>query len=119
MLGGAVAIGAFRPEVFAPSPASVGVLALMVSAIAVNAAAVAIGARWTQPVAGGSFHPPPRSPIDGRLLVGASLFGVGWGLSGYCPGPAWVSLVSPNAGLIVFLAAVGVGMLLHDRVWAR
>lgn len=98
---------------------SPALMAVMVSAIAVNAAAVAIGTRWGRPLAGDAFHPPPRSPIDPRLLVGASLFGVGWGLSGYCPGPALVSLVSPNAGLIAFLAAVVVGMLLHDRAWAR
>lgn len=57
---------------------------------------------------------PKKGSIDVRLAVGASLFGAGWGLAGYCPGPA---LVSAGAGLrsaIIFTLAMLVGMVLHQ-----
>jgi uncharacterized protein len=50
--------------------------------------------------------------IDRRLLLGAGVFGVGWGLGGYCPGPAVVSLASGSPGVLVFVAAMAVGMWL-------
>jgi uncharacterized membrane protein YedE/YeeE len=50
--------------------------------------------------------------IDGRLVVGAALFGVGWGLSGYCPGPAIVSLATGASGVLVFVGAMIGGMAL-------
>ncbi len=64
-----------------------------------------------------SRSPPPcampsTGKVDARLLLGAAVFGVGWGLSGYCPGPAVVSLGSGSFGVIVFLACVLAGMAL-------
>lgn len=53
--------------------------------------------------------PPPSPLIDVRLIGGAAIFGVGWGLSGYCPGPALVSLVSGVTGVYVFVAAMLAG----------
>lgn len=55
---------------------------------------------------------PQRHEIDAKLLIGATLFGVGWGIAGYCPGPALTSIgaASPSAG--VFVPAMIVGMLL-------
>jgi uncharacterized membrane protein YedE/YeeE len=55
-------------------------------------------------------------PLDGRLVVGSAIFGVGWGLGGYCPGPAVVSLASAAPGVLVFVAAMLVGMLIFN--WA-
>ena len=49
---------------------------------------------------------PPTTGIDGRLVLGALLFGVGWGLSGYCPGPAIASLSSPYGGVAAFVVAM-------------
>jgi uncharacterized membrane protein YedE/YeeE len=48
--------------------------------------------------------------VDRRLLLGAGIFGVGWGLGGYCPGPAVVSIASAAPGVLVFVAAMVVGM---------
>lgn len=56
------------------------------------------------------FHLPTFSHVDGRLLTGAALFGVGWGLSGYCPGPAVVSLVSGSQAAWTFGLAMMAGM---------
>ncbi|HTR55764.1 MAG TPA: DUF6691 family protein [Kofleriaceae bacterium] len=58
-------------------------------------------------------HPgPPSTVVDARLLGGAALFGIGWGLAGYCPGPALVSIVSGARGSLVFVAAMIAGMWL-------
>lgn len=66
--------------------------------------------------------PPPNRPVDLRLLVGSALFGVGWGLGGYCPGPGLVALGSMGAEAVVFVAAMALGMFLFklfDRSSAR
>ena len=56
--------------------------------------------------------------IDGRLVVGAALFGVGWGLSGYCPGPAIVSLATGANSVLVFVGATIVGMVIYRKRFA-
>ena len=57
-----------------------------------------------------SFQLPTRRDIDARLVLGAVLFGIGWGLAGYCPGPALASLLTGGQDAIVFIAALAVGM---------
>ena len=61
----------------------------------------------------------PRSTrwIDGRIIVGSAIFGVGWGLGGYCPGPAVVSLASAIPGVLVFVAAMLVGMVIFEAAF--
>lgn len=61
---------------------------------------------------------PPSLRIDGKLILGATLFGTGWGLAGYCPGPAIASIASGGDVLIVVFAIV-VGIGLHDWAFAR
>ncbi|MBA3458455.1 MAG: YeeE/YedE family protein [Deltaproteobacteria bacterium] len=56
------------------------------------------------------FHLPTRSAIDPRLIIGAAVFGVGWGLSGYCPGPAIVSLGTGATPVLVFAGAMIAGI---------
>ena len=68
------------------------------------------------PVLGGSFQIPTRKELDRSLIIGALLFGSGWGLGGYCPGPAITSLGSGSLNALLFVVAMGVGMLLTDRV---
>ncbi len=58
------------------------------------------------------FHWPKRSPIDARLVAGAAVFGMGWGLSGFCPGPAILSVPPAAPGALVFVAAMLVGFAL-------
>lgn len=62
-----------------------------------------------------------QAPLDARLVAGAAVFGVGWGLAGYCPGPAIVSLGSASLGFApgqvwVFFATMVVGVLLGDAI---
>lgn len=65
-----------------------------------------------RPLIAGSFRIPKGTRIDGSLIGGAVLFGIGWGIAGYCPGPALVSaVVSWDAA--IFVAAMIGGMLLH------
>lgn len=62
-----------------------------------------------RPVFDTRFYLPTRTRIDARLLAGSALFGVGWGLSGYCPGPALVSLVTLRPSVWIFVAAMLAG----------
>ena len=55
------------------------------------------------------------SPIDRRLVVGAAIFGVGWGLGGFCPGPALANLGALRAEALLFVPAMAIGMLLAQR----
>lgn len=57
-----------------------------------------------------AFQWPKATALDIPLLGGSALFGIGWGLAGYCPGPALASLVSPSYGSVVFVAAMLGGM---------
>jgi uncharacterized membrane protein YedE/YeeE len=84
---------------------------VMMGAIAVHAPIVWLLRRRTRPLFGTRFHWPERQQIDAQLVGGAALFGIGWGLSGYCPGPALVSAGGGGLGVLVFLAAVVVGIL--------
>lgn len=63
--------------------------------------------------------PVPRSDVDRRLLIGAGLFGMGWGLAGICPGPAITILAGASAGAAVFLACVAAGMFLYSTIVVR
>ena len=65
-----------------------------------------------QPLWAPKFPSPPTGTIDTPLLSGAAIFGVGWGLAGYCPGPAVVSLASGRSGIFLFVAAMAIGMIL-------
>lgn len=55
------------------------------------------------------------SPIDRRLVIGAAIFGVGWGLGGFCPGPALANLGALRAEALLFVPAMAIGMLLAQR----
>jgi len=91
------------------SPKLAGV---MFGAIAVHAAWLRWGARAHPASALNSLA--PRAPISAALLGGAALFGIGWGLSGYCPGPAIVALGSGARAPVVFVAAMLLGMALSN-----
>jgi uncharacterized protein len=72
--------------------------------------------RRKRPMLAAAFSIPTRRDVDGRLLAGAALFGVGWGLAGYCPGPGIVSLAAGTAPVVVFVTAMVAGMAIADAV---
>jgi uncharacterized membrane protein YedE/YeeE len=87
-------------------------------AVAVAFAGMSIVRRMRRPVYEKEFFLPTSRQIDGRLIIGSTIFGVGWGLGGFCPGPAIASL---SVGLIpsfVFVSFMVIGMVLHDRLFA-
>jgi uncharacterized membrane protein YedE/YeeE len=86
---------------------------VMAGAIGVHAPIVAWVRRRGTPLLAASLLIPTRRDIDAALVVGAALFGVGWGISGYCPGPSLVALPSARAGVVVFVAALVVGSWLQ------
>ena len=69
-----------------------------------------------KPLFESSFSIPTNRIIDARLIIGAILFGVGWGLSGLCPGPAIVSLATLNPNIVIFIVAMIVGMKLFETL---
>lgn len=68
------------------------------------------------PLLGGVFQLPTKQELDARLLSGAALFGIGWGLSGYCPGPAIASIGSLSLPLLAMLFAMVVGWFAARRL---
>ena len=68
------------------------------------------------PLLAPSFALPQRSDLDARLIGGSALFGVGWGLGGFCPGPALTAIASGAPAVLIFVAAMVLGMYLHSWV---
>ncbi len=83
---------------------------VMLGGIAVAAVGFKLVLRRSQPVFESKFTLPTRKDIDRNLVVGAGLFGIGWGLAGYCPGPALAGLGLGAIEAVVFVAAMVVGM---------
>ncbi|TVU87305.1 DUF6691 family protein [Vreelandella titanicae] len=71
--------------------------------------------RRSSPFFGDKFQLPTKRELDGRLLGGAALFGIGWGLSGYCPGPAIASVAGLTMPLVAMLVAMIGGWWLAKR----
>jgi uncharacterized membrane protein YedE/YeeE len=71
-----------------------------------------------QPMLSAAFTLPTRNDIDVRLVAGSAIFGVGWGLGGFCPGPSVVALGGGMDAALVVVPAMLAGMLLHDRWFA-
>ena len=85
---------------------------VMAGAILVGAVAFALARRRAQAFLGAAMHLPQRRDIDLQLVAGAIVFGIGWGLAGFCPGPALVSFGSGNDKAAIFVAAMLAGMVI-------
>lgn len=85
---------------------------VMMGALLVMALAWVVQRRMQKPLACEEFHLPGTKLIDARLVGGAAIFGIGWGLGGLCPGPAIASLGVNPAPAAVFVASMAAGMLL-------
>ncbi len=71
--------------------------------------------KFSIPLLGGSFQLPVKKDLDRSLIIGALLFGSGWGLGGYCPGPVISTLGSGSLNAMMFVFSMGFGILLADR----
>ncbi len=71
-----------------------------------------------KPMFDDQLHLPTKTRIDGPLIIGSAIFGVGWGLAGFCPGPAITALSLGMIAPVIFAVAMLAGMLVHDRFMA-
>ena len=92
---------------------------VMGGAVMVHAVLYRFIIKRRSPLFAHAFQLPTRKDIDGRLLAGAALFGLGWGLGGYCPGPAVTSLVSGQLEVIAFVVAMVGSIGLVERLDRR
>ena len=94
-------------------------LVVMGSALAVSAIAYAIARRRTASYMGCAFNVPASRTLDRRLVAGAIVFGIGWGIAGVCPGPAFVVLGAGRIEGIVFVVAMLAGMFAFELLDRR
>lgn len=89
---------------------------VMAGALAVALPGFSLVQRRREPLLDREFHLPMQSKIDVRLLLGAAIFGVGWGLAGFCPGPAVAGLAAGKPEVVLFVAAMAAGLGLAVRL---
>jgi uncharacterized membrane protein YedE/YeeE len=89
---------------------------VMIGAIAIYFIAFRLTGKMRSPVLAAQFSIPTRNDFDAQLVLGAAIFGAGWGLGGFCPGPAITSLASGAMPVFVFVASMGAGIYLHATV---
>ncbi len=92
---------------------------VMAGAIAVTFAGYKLALRRSQPLFGERFHLPTKEDVDARVIAGPAVFGVGWGLAGFCPGPAITALGFGTGAAVIFVAAMLVGMWLARFIASR
>ncbi len=92
---------------------------VMGGAIAVGAVAFAVARRRTRSLLGAAMRLPAARAIDRRLVAGSVLFGIGWGVAGFCPGPGLVAAGMGDAKALVFVAAMLAGMVGYELIERR
>lgn len=91
---------------------------VMGGAIALGLPGFALARRRSRSLLGEPMQLPARQAVDAPLLIGSALFGIGWGLAGYCPGPALVGTAAGLGSAAIFSAAMLAGMLLFG-LWSK
>ena len=89
---------------------------VMAGGLGITALGYRLVFRHGSPICSDKFHLPAQQRIDARLVGGSALFGVGWGLAGICPGPALADLMTLEPNVLVFVAAMLIGMVV-TIVW--
>lgn len=84
---------------------------VMLGAVGVHTVSYKLIRKRTTPLFDTTWHVPTRNDVTPRLLLGAAIFGAGWGLAGFCPGPAMTSLASGDARVFLFVISMLGGML--------
>ena len=90
----------------------IGLAWVMIGAILTTLPGYALLKSWKQPLFADTFQWPGRTVIDRKLVIGAVLFGLGWGLGGFCPGPVLTGLFTGNLQVLVVIAAMFAGFLI-------
>lgn len=103
-------IGFLNPWDWDPS-----LLFVMLGAIGVHLLSYPLVRRRPSPLLDTKWHVPTRKDITTRLILGSALFGIGWGLAGFCPGPALTSLASGDVRSFLFVGAMILGMVLFRK----
>lgn len=91
---------------------------VMGSALLVTFPVFAWVRRASRPLLAERFQLPTKRDLDPQLLIGAALFGIGWGIAGLCPGPAIANLAAGSPEVLLFVVAMVAGMWLRDRTAA-
>jgi uncharacterized membrane protein YedE/YeeE len=104
-------------DLFGPWDPSLALV--MGGAISVGVVAFAIAKKRTVSFLGGAMRMPTASQIDRPLIVGALMFGAGWGLAGFCPGPALVSLAAGQPKAAAFVVFMVLGMIIFEVLERR
>ena len=91
---------------------------VMAGAIAVGLVAFHVVRNRTVSLLGAKMRLPTSRHPDRRLVLGSLVFGIGWGIGGFCPGPALVAMSFGPGGAWIFGVAMLAGMIVHDRLWA-
>jgi uncharacterized membrane protein YedE/YeeE len=89
---------------------NLNLMGVMVGAIGVHSLVFHLIKKKESPLLDSKFYLPTKKDLDGKLLTGAAIFGLGWGWAGICPGPGIVSLVSGDHNIIVFVSSMLVSM---------
>jgi uncharacterized membrane protein YedE/YeeE len=94
-------------------------LFVMIGAVATHSILYRLVRRRESPLFSSHWFIPAKTSVTPQLLIGAAIFGIGWGLTGYCPAPAITSLASLSVQPVAFVAAMLVGMFLYRSVEKR
>ena len=91
-------------------------LYVMLGAISIHLLSYPFVRRRASPLLDTKWHVPTRNDVTARLAIGAAIFGIGWGLAGFCPGPGLVSLASGDVRAILFVCSMIAGILVFRKV---
>jgi len=91
-------------------------LFVMIGAIGIHAPLYYLIRKRKSPIFSIQWHVPNSKEITPQLIIGSILFGIGWGLAGYCPGPALVSLGSFQSNALIFVSTMIITMILYQKV---
>lgn len=91
---------------------------VMLGAVLVGLGGFYVVSKRTEAFFGGALHIPSRRDITKPLIIGSLIFGVGWGIAGFCPGPALVALGAGHLKALVFVVAMLVGMEISERFFS-
>lgn len=92
---------------------------VLAGAVAVTFVGFRVVLRRPRPIFAEKFHLPAATHLDARIIAGPAMFGIGWGLAGFCPGPAFTALSGGSSAAITFVTTMLIGMIVARRLINR